>query len=61
MKKLLKSKAAKHSYVAIGTGLLVFLGEAAKITTDPWVQAACAAGGVTLGALGIGYAKRSDP
>lgn len=61
MKKLLTSQTAKHSAIAAGVGAGLFLGEAAKITSNPWAQAGCAAAIAFLGALGIGIAKRSNP
>jgi hypothetical protein len=61
MKSLLTSKAAKHTAIAAGVGAGIYLGEAAKIASNPWAQAGCAAGIAFLGALGIGVAKRSDP
>lgn len=61
MKALLASQTAKHTTIAAGVGVGIYLGEAAKIATNPWVQAGCAAGIAFLGALGIGVAKRSDP
>jgi hypothetical protein len=55
------SQTAKHTAIAVGVGVGVFLGEAAKITTNVWAQAGCAAGLAFLGAIGVGIAKRSPP
>ena len=61
MKDLLGNVVVKHTLTALGVGLAAFLADAAKITTNPWLQAGCLAGVLTLGALGIGYAKRQTP
>jgi hypothetical protein len=48
-----------HAIMALGTGLGVFLGEAATISANPWTDAGCYAGIATLAALGVGVAKRA--
>lgn len=55
----LTRKQIVHTAMAVGTGVGVFLGEAAAISGNPWVHAACYAGLGTLAALGVGIAKRS--
>jgi hypothetical protein len=48
-----------HAVMALGTGLGVFLGEAATISGNPWTDAGCYAGIATLAALGVGVARRA--
>jgi len=60
---VLKPSAAQitHTAIAIGTGIGVFLSVVAANAHNVYVQGGAVAGIATLGALGVGVAKRSTP